>query len=201
MCIYVDAILFLGVSGAYQWALFTRWGRNSCPSTNGTELVYAGRAGGTQYDIQGGGFNILCLPEDPNYLADTAGISGSSTVWGAEYEFNRQTQAPHSNLQDHNVPCAVCFTSTRTSVLTIPVKTQCASSWTREYNGYLTAALDGYYHSSFECVDRNPESVPGSSSDDNNVARVYYADAVCDQGLACPPYQSRRILSCTVCTK
>ena len=105
-------------------ALFTRWGINSCPSTNGTKLVYAGRAGGTQYDIQGGGFNVLCLPEDPDYLTDTAeySSSGSSTVRGAEYEFNGQTQAPHSNPQDHNVPCAICFTSIKTSVLMFLLK-------------------------------------------------------------------------------
>ena len=182
-------------------AIYTRWGRRSCPTVNGTEPVYAGRAGGTQYNTQGGGYNILCLPEDPNYISDTTGASGSTTVWGAEYEYQFQPQAPHSSLQDHNVPCAVCYVSTRTSVLMIPAMVQCPLSWTREYYGYLTGALDGHYRTSFECIDNNPEPILSSDSDDDNVARLYYADAVCDQGLACPPYQSRRILSCTVCTK
>ena len=108
---------------------------------------------------------------------------------------------PHSNLQDYNVPCAVCYISTRTSVLVIPANTQCPSSWTREYYGYLTAEQSVYHRTSFECIDSSPEAIPGSSSLLNNLARFHYADAGCGQGLACPPYQDRRILSCTVCTK
>ena len=31
----------------------------------GTELVYVGRTGGTQYGHTGGGANQLCMPPDP----------------------------------------------------------------------------------------------------------------------------------------
>ena len=105
----------------------------------------------------------------------------------------------HTNLLQYNVPCAVCYISTRTSVLMIPAKTQCPSSWTREYYGYLTAEHDSYHRSSYECVDSNPEAIPGSSSHLNG-ALFYYVGGTCN-GLDCPPYESSRILSCTVCTK
>ena len=177
-------------------ATYIRWGKSSCPSTTGTELIYSGRAGGTFYYNQGGAANKVCLPEDPDYLADTAGFSGSNVMWGAEY---KSWNLP-SSVQDYNVPCAVCYVSTRASVLMIPAKTQCPSTWTREYYGYLTAAHVTHYRSSFECVDNSPEAIPGSSSNLNG-ALFYYISTSCNQGLDCPPYESNRILSCAVCTK
>ena len=176
---------------------YTRWGKTLCPNVTGTELVYAGRAGGTFYTTQGGAANKLCLPEDPDYLTETAGFSGQSIIHGAEYRFSGNF--PGLDLSLHNVPCAVCHVSTRTSVLMIPAKIQCPSSWTREYYGYLTAENDGHYRSSFECVDRNPEVIPGSSSNVEG-ALFYNVGGNCN-GLACPPYEDTRILSCTVCTK
>ena len=151
-------------------------------------MVYAGRAGGTHYNRQGGAANKLCLPEDPDYLTETAGFSGQSIINGAEYQFGGNL---HSGIHDHNVPCAVCYVSTRTSVLMIPAKSQCPVSWTREYYGYLTAEQDGHYRSSFECVDTSPEVIPGSSSKVDG-ALFYYAGGNCN-GLACPPYESNRI--------
>ena len=159
-------------------------------------MVYTGRSGGTHYNTRGGAANKLCLPEDPDYLTETAGFSGQSIIHGTEYEFGANL---HPSLQDYNVPCAVCYVSTRTSVLMIPAKTRCPLSWTREYYGYLTAEYDGHYRSSFECLDSSPEFIPGSSSNVDG-ALLYYVGGNCN-GLACPPYESNRILSCTVCTK
>ena len=47
--------------------VYTRWGRTTCPNTPGTELVYAGRVGGSHPSASGGGANHLCLPENPDY--------------------------------------------------------------------------------------------------------------------------------------
>ena len=41
--------------------------------------------------------------------------------------------------QEHNVPCAVCYSSIKTVKLMIPARITCPSSWTREYKGYLMA--------------------------------------------------------------
>ena len=48
--------------------VYTRWGKTSCPNITGTELVYAGRAGGSWFRHTGGGANYLCMPNDPDYL-------------------------------------------------------------------------------------------------------------------------------------
>ena len=65
--------------------VYTRWGKISCPNTTGTELVYAGRAGGSHQFSSGGGANYLCMPNDPDYLRHQSGVQGWSYVYGAEY--------------------------------------------------------------------------------------------------------------------
>ena len=108
--------------------IYTRWGKSSCPNVTGTEMVYTGRAGGSHYSHGGGGANYLCMPLDPEYtLPVVAGVRGQSNIYGTEY------QAPIQGSHDHNVPCAVCYVSTRETVLMIPAKTSCPASWTREF--------------------------------------------------------------------
>ena len=66
-------------------AVYVRWGRTVCPSDQGTELVYSGRAGGSHFTHQGGGANHLCLPDDPDHLQFTSGVQGNSYIYGVEY--------------------------------------------------------------------------------------------------------------------
>ena len=40
-------------------ATYVRWGRTTCPTGNGTELLYAGRTAGPLYSQKGGGANLL----------------------------------------------------------------------------------------------------------------------------------------------
>ena len=177
--------------------MYVRWGRTTCPSTPGTELVYAGKAGGSHYTHGGGGANKLCLPDDPQYLSYQSGHQ-NSYLYGAEYQIS--SGQPFQSMHDHNVPCAVCHSSTRTSLLTIPARTSCPSSWTREYYGYLMAERHTHSgRSTFECVDSSPESVPGSAGNING-ALFYHTEATCT-GLPCPPYVDGREVTCAVCTK
>ena len=179
---------------------YVRWGKSSCPTTPGTELVYAGRAGGNFWSIPGGGSDKLCLPDDPDYLPSTTGLNtaipSSPHVYGAEYEF---LAGPNVNVNQHNVPCAVCFASARGSTLMIPAKTECPSTWTREYYGYLTAERATHRRSVFSCVDVAPETI-GNSAGNTNGALFYYVLTTCN-GITCPPYGAERALSCVVCTK
>ena len=179
---------------------YIRWGKSSCPNVTGTQLIYAGRAGGTSYAAQGGGAEKLCLPLDPDYITAPRSTSAtvSSTLHGAEYQFYN---GPQNNLHDQNAPCTVCYASTRAAMIMIPAKTQCPSSWTREYYGYLMTEREHTVHhrSSFDCVDVNPDVVPGSTGDTNG-ALFYYVIASCN-GLQCPPYEANRVVSCAVCTK
>ena len=175
---------------------YTRWGNSACPNIAGTELVYTGRAGGTHYNQIGGGANYLCLPMDPEYaLPSRGGVQGYSPIWGAEYQY------PVDGEHDHDVPCAVCHVTTRLTVLMIPAKASCPTSWTEEYDGYLMADHIGSDHSRtmFVCVDRAQESIPGTSADING-ATFHNTEADCT-GLPCPPYNNEQELNCVVCTK
>ncbi len=179
--------------------VYTRWGRTTCPDTSGTELVYAGRAGGTKYNVKGGAANHLCLPEIPDYLQFTPGVqggSGNSQVRGVEYD---TYSGPLRSVFQHDAPCAVCLASARVTVLMIPAKTQCPPSWTLEYAGYLLTGYNDGHRSTFECVDKDPECVPGSVAN-TDPAVLYHTEATCDE-LPCPPYDPQKKLTCVVCTK
>ena len=84
--------------------------------------MYAGRTGGTHWNIQGGAADKICLPEDPEYIAETSGISVPyySTVQGGEYEL---FFGPNANITEYNAPCAVCYVPTRATTIMVPAKT------------------------------------------------------------------------------
>ena len=177
--------------------IYTRWGWTTCPSTPGTELLYAGRTGGTFYTDKGGGSNYLCMPDVPEYvLPHRAGVKDHARIHGAEY----QSPVSTSTSSDHNAPCAVCYVTTRKVMVMLPAKATCPPSWTREYYGYLMSGWKGSEgRTRFECVDKDAMSIPGSAADTNGVVFVH-VEASCN-GLPCPPYDVNKELNCVVCTK
>ena len=185
--------------------VFTRWGRTTCPETPGTELVYSGLVAASHYDQKGGGANYLCLPNDPKPLETTpAGVqSNRAKLYGVEYDLNPSSLDIHTNIRGHNSPCAVCYTSQRATMLSIPGKPTCPSSWDLEYAGYLVAERQHDHRVNFECLDKEPECIPGSAGwIDGWGAYMYYTEvASCSGGIPCPPYSSGMELSCAVCTK
>ena len=173
--------------------IYTRWGNSSCPSVTGTQLVYSGRAAGTHYTHQGGGANHLCMPSSPQYtLRYQSGVQGNSPLHGMEYQY------PVVGANDHNVPCAVCLATTRETVMMLPARTTCPTSWTEEYEGYIMAENTDHHRSMFECVDKSQASIPGSHANTNG-ALFFHVEATCN-GLQCPPYDTEKELTCVVCT-
>ena len=177
-------------------AVYVRWGRTVCPTGQGTELVYSGRAGGSYWGHKGGGANHLCLPDDPDHLRFTSGTQEGSYIYGVEY---RPYSQPLRNVNYHNVPCAVCHVTTRATLLMIPAKVNCPTNWTTEYTGYLMTERYNHYRSTYECVDKDPESVSGLNGQDDNNAVFYHVEPQCS-GLSCPPYESGKELTCVVCS-
>ena len=181
-------------------ALYTRWGKSSCPQVGGTELVYSGITGGTFYNQKGGGANYLCMPKDPEYSTTLTYQSGvkqyGAIIHGSEYQHNLQ------GSHDHNVPCAVCYVSTRSTVVMIPAKASCPPTWTREYYGYVMSERNyqDRQRTMFECVDEDQESLPGSQPNTDG-ALFFHVEATCNTGLPCPPYDQNKELNCVMCTK
>ena len=135
---------------------YIRWGKTSCPPGQGTELVYHGITAGSYHSHTGGGANYLCMPHNPQYGEYVSGVQGYSLIYGTEYEVNNGPIS--SAVHDHNAPCAVCYVSTRVTVLMLPARLECPSSWTLEYTSYLmsTRHADNHYRTMYECVDKNP---------------------------------------------
>eukprot|EP00058_Branchiostoma_floridae_P004808 XP_002590296.1 hypothetical protein BRAFLDRAFT_76549 [Branchiostoma floridae] len=160
-----------------------------------------GVAGGTHYTHSGGGTNYQCLPTDPQWGSYQDGVQGwKAFMYGAEYDLN--TDAPFSSsLDNHEVPCAVCYVPTRGSKLMIPARNTCPTGWTQEYDGYLMAGH--YSHAGakeYVCVDEQPEVVLGDQVIHNG-ALFYPVEARCGS-LPCPNnYVEGRELTCVVCTK
>ncbi len=178
---------------------YIRWGRTSCPSVPGTALVYHGITAGSWWSHTGGGANYLCMPHNPQYGAYQAGVQNNSPLYGTEYETHGR--GPIGSVLNHNVPCAVCYVSTRGTSLMLPARMECPPSWTREYTGYLMSTFyaNTHYRTMYECVDRSPERIPGSAADTNG-AVFYHVEANCN-GLPCGPYDPQKELTCAVCTK
>ena len=175
--------------------VYVRWGHDSCPD-GGAQLVYEGRAGGSDYTQQGGGGNPQCLPLDPNFYRTVSGAQSWGYMYGAEYQ---DTNGLVSNSHNTDVPCAVCYVPTRNAFYMIPAKYTCPSGWTREYFGYLMSENNGHHRSQFSCVDHSLTPVTGSSHNHNGFL-FYTVEGVCGS-LPCPPYSRDKELSCAVCTK
>ena len=180
-------------------AVYTRWGRTSCPSGQGTELLYSGRAGGTRWDHKGGAANILCLPNDPQYSRYKSGDDGFSPLAGVEYQ--AVSGQPFHSVSGHNMPCAVCYTSSRVTVLMIPAKLTCPTNWTTEYTGYIMASRHSDYgRLLYECIDQAPESVPGLDAGSSYNTHFWHVEVICNS-LSCPPYDFQKEVTCVVCTR
>ena len=177
--------------------VYIRWGRTTCPRVPGTERVYEGIAAGSSYGQKGGGSNRLCLPKVPKYSSYQPGVQGHSPLHGSEYQLDGGSPLP--NVHQHNVPCAVCYVSTRSVVYVVPAWDYCPSGWTLEYSGYLMTQHYTHHRITFECLDKDPESIPGSAANTNG-ALFYHVEATCN-GIPCPPYDTQKELTCAVCTK
>ena len=178
-------------------AVYTRWGKSTCPTVPGTSMLYSGITGGTHYLHEGGGGNYLCMPKVPQYsLPSHPGVRGHAYVYGGEY------WQPIQGHIYHNVPCAVCEVSNRIKKLMIPARATCPSSWTLEYRGYIMTTYigKGRGRGTFECIDEDQESLPGNGLQDSHAFYFHHVEAGC-AGIPCPPYNPNKELNCVVCTK
>ena len=150
--------------------------------------------------MPGSGSDHLCLTDEPEFLDITPGIQNTrSLLYGAEYEVSGVPPA-FSAIHNHNVPCAACYTSVRGGKIIVPGTIVCPSSWTREYYGYIMSERHDHHRSTFECVDVDAESIPGSEV--NTEGALFYFTEIRDcDGISCPPYTSGDELTCAVCTK
>ncbi|XP_071126903.1 uncharacterized protein [Mytilus edulis] len=172
---------------------YVRWGRSTCPSKNGTTLVYSGFSGGGYYAAVGAPAEPVCLPTDPNFLK-TSGTN-SAFIYGMEF----QSKFFGSDALNQDVPCSVCHVQIGTTIM-IPGKTTCNKGWKLEYAGNLGAGYYGHAAAStYLCVDLNPEYLHHGSHD--YIGKLLYEVVGQCGSLPCPPYRHGYPLTCAVCSK
>ena len=191
-------MLVEGTVNATTSVTYTRWGRTSCPSH--ASLVYKGRVGGGYHNHPGSGTNPQCLPENPIYDKYYTGSQNVAYMYNAEYEVFNFNPFPGVQPQD-DVPCAVCNVGLKSTMIMIPARNECPSTWQKEYSGYLMSEYYLHKHSSeYLCVDHDAEAVPSTVANNNGML-LYFVDGVCGGNLQCSPYVASRELTCAVCTK
>ena len=132
---------------------------------------------------------------NPEYLTTINGTQpASSLITGAEYELN----SIEASSNNHDVPCAVCFSTARTSHV-FPAKVTCPDgSWIKQYQGYLMSSR----RRRSECLTcvwmRHLREVAELRRNDNGF-QLYLVEPQC-KSLTCPPYDETRELACVVCT-
>ena len=178
---------------------YVRWGHEDCPRS--AELVYRGRAAGSHYSHRGGGANYQCITLRPTNFKDNLGpgTSDGGFIYGTEYEITKNTPQADLKLNNHDVPCAVCYVSTRSAIITIPGSHICPSRWTQEYNGFLMSERYSHHRSTFECVDVDAMKALAGHANTNG-ALFYFVEPRCGS-LPCPPYNQEDELTCAVCTR
>lgn len=189
-----ETVRSLREDGTAGGATYIRWGRTTCPTDTGAQLLYDGYATGGNYAHAGGGVNYLCLPKDPIYGPDVT-EGGRGVIYGAEYQTHGTVM---DDLSDDDVPCAVCQ-STRRNVIMIPGRNQCYKNWTLEYKGYL---MSSYYEhpgsKEYVCMDDQPETLASGAANQNG-ALFYLVEGRCGS-LQCPPYIDGQEITCAVCS-
>ena len=183
---------------------YVHWGKNLC---NNSEILYTGRAAGAWYGSAagGGGADILCLPDEPQFHAEvSAGLQPNTQrnrIYGSEYQTQDSPVSALQSLADFNVPCAVCYSEDRNDNLMIPGLISCPQSWNFEYNGYLFSDHRGHSRQNYICIDADAEGVPDSHDTGDGPSLLYHSEVGCN-GLDCTSaYVEGAELSCVVCSK
>ena len=86
---------------------YVRWGRTTCPDTQGTELVYRGTVAGSLWSSSGGGSNYQCITENPENFDFGPGTVVASQIYGTEYEVYGNVPTSALPLVQNNAPCSV----------------------------------------------------------------------------------------------
>ena len=63
-----------------------------------------------------------------------------------------------------------------------------------EQNGYLMSEEYGYKRSTFECINKDMDYLPGNSKH-TKICHLHHVKAVCNVGIPCPPFNDYKELN------
>ncbi|XP_057307566.1 uncharacterized protein LOC130645557 [Hydractinia symbiolongicarpus] len=186
-------------------AVYTRWGKNTCPEAANATVVYRGYIGTSYHNHDGGGSNYLCLPEQPKYnkYDTTKNSKNRAYMHGTEFELGDSAIFDTSvkSGQYFDALCSVCEVKSRSNSIMVPATTECPEGWRREYYGYLMAQKSYLKRTEYICVDHQPDLTIGTENWGKG-ALLHFVETRCGV-LPCNSgqYQEYWELSCAVCTR
>lgn len=166
--------------------------------------IYDGVVGGSWTLETENGANYLCLPNNPTSFPFVSGLqSDRSRIRSVELHATSFPIFSHIERDSrHDLACAVCGVTSRSTVLTVPAWNTCPSeAWTFEYTGFIASQkFDHDTRSEYICLDGESHGIPGTSGDSAG-GNIYITETVCTTGgLPCGPYVNGYELPCVVCT-
>ena len=179
---------------------YVRWGRTVCPW--GTSTVYTGVAAGAAWNEKGGTSDTLCLAGNPQYKSGDGSSSLAAQLSGVRYYTSGTSSTPLRNRHTNHIPCVLCHTTTKSTSFMLPGRYTCPSEWHTEYSGYIMTEWTGGNRPGRRdtiCVDQGAEATNVRRSRDEE-AWNFFMKVTCF-GLDCPPFDSRKLLTCAVCSK
>lgn len=160
-------------------------------------LSVVGKSVGGFYNNKGGTSDILCLPNNPEYLFTASGRQDKRSAL-VDVEYDTSGFPPANSVHNHAMPCSVCMAPGRPTQLMLPGRRTCPSPhWTLEYSGYLQSTKKNWYRTVVICLDESPEAVPDSGSNDSG-AELIHMEYRCREN--CGNYEDGYELTCAVCT-
>ena len=178
---------------------YIRWGRTVCPQ--GTSLVYSGVAAGTEYSTKGGTSDTLCLAGNPQYKSGDTSSSNAAKLSRVRNVVSGSPAPPLQNRRRTYLPCALCYTTTKSTSFMLPGRYTCPLGYSTEYSGYImTELIDSNRGGRRDtiCVDQDAEADGTKGSP--LAAQLSLMQVTCI-GLDCPPFNSQKPLTCVVCSK
>jgi len=186
-------------------AVYTRWGKSSCPDNGNTTQVYNGYIGNSFHTHQGGGSNYVCLPTKPKYQNSDphSNVENRGYIHGVEFELGDSNIFDTKGVtgQYFDAFCSVCESKHKYNSLMIPGTNVCPVGWKREYYGYLMAQKKYLKRTEFICVDHKPDLTVGTENWGKG-AFLHFVETRCGV-LPCRKgmYQDYLEMTCVMCSR
>lgn len=169
-------------------------------------LCISGQMAGPSSREKGSGSNYLCMPHQPFYARAPNRLKLRAHLYGVEYgqvdDIFLRVPGRTSEMNYHGVPCAVCRTLSRPSLIMVPARYVCPSNaWTREYHGYLMSSTsNSSSRAEYICVDA--DAGVAKQTGNKRTWRESLLTGVRGKcgTLQCPRYRQDWDLTCAVCT-
>ena len=162
--------------------------------------MYGGVAAETKWNAKGETSDTLCLAGNPQYKAGDASSSNAAQLSGVQNEVHGSPAPPLRHRLHTYLPCALCYTTTKSTSFMLPGRYTCPSRWSSEYAGYIMTEYTGSGRGRRDtiCVDQDAEA---ASTKGSAFAAMLSLIQVSCIGLGCPPFDSQKPLTCVVCSK